>query len=193
MRRPLTPRSRTRFAGRSHTRQVQPYLHNSRHRGLSLDSAFWLLTDSSDASPPFQGFEPTHPTIPRSLEFLLLPHFRRAIKRAVFAFRNFAYYRIRALLYAGNPNWELLATISPIGMQWAVNRHTVRAFRSLRRVIPRQDSRICRQRTRQHTNHSRVAYILLTPYVSVVSSPIVKPPSASRSWSTDSGRSTALQ
>ncbi len=51
----------------ANTRQVQPYLHNIRHRGLSLDSAFWLFTDSSEASTPFQGFQPTHPTIPRSL------------------------------------------------------------------------------------------------------------------------------
>ena len=34
-------------------------------------------------------------------------------KRAAFGFRNFANYRIRALLYAGKPNWDLLATITP--------------------------------------------------------------------------------
>ena len=28
-------------------------------------------------------------------------------------FTNFANYRIRALLYAGKPNWDLLATITP--------------------------------------------------------------------------------
>ncbi len=52
----------------ANTRQVQPNGHNIRHRGLSLDSAFGLFTDSSEASPPFQGFHPTHPTIPRSLD-----------------------------------------------------------------------------------------------------------------------------
>lgn len=35
------------------------------------------------------------------------------IKRAAFGFRNFTNYRIRALLYAGIPNWKLLATITP--------------------------------------------------------------------------------
>ena len=30
-----------------------------------------------------------------------------------FGFRNFANYRIRSLLYAGRPNWTLLATITP--------------------------------------------------------------------------------
>ena len=28
-------------------------------------------------------------------------------------YRNFANYRIRALLYAGKPNWGLLATVTP--------------------------------------------------------------------------------
>ncbi len=37
----------------------------------------------------------------------------KRIKRAAFGFRNFANYRIRALLYAGKPNWKLLATITP--------------------------------------------------------------------------------
>ena len=37
----------------------------------------------------------------------------KRIKRTAFGFRNFANYRIRALLYAGKPNWQLLATITP--------------------------------------------------------------------------------
>ncbi len=37
----------------------------------------------------------------------------KRIKRAAFGFRNFDNYRIRALLYAGKPNWKLLATITP--------------------------------------------------------------------------------
>ena len=37
----------------------------------------------------------------------------KRIKRAAFGFRNFANYRIRAFLYAGKPNWQLLATITP--------------------------------------------------------------------------------
>ena len=30
-----------------------------------------------------------------------------------FGFRKFTPYRIRALLYAGRPNWKLLATVTP--------------------------------------------------------------------------------
>jgi transposase len=37
----------------------------------------------------------------------------KRIKRVAFGFRRFAHYRIRALLYAGKPNWHLLATITP--------------------------------------------------------------------------------
>ena len=35
------------------------------------------------------------------------------VKRAAFGFRNFANYRIRALLYAGKPDWPLLDTLTP--------------------------------------------------------------------------------
>jgi hypothetical protein len=37
----------------------------------------------------------------------------KRIKRIGFGFRRFANYRIRVLLYAGRPNWDLLATITP--------------------------------------------------------------------------------
>jgi transposase len=37
----------------------------------------------------------------------------KRIKRIGFGFRNFAHYRIRALLYAGKPNWDLLPTVHP--------------------------------------------------------------------------------
>jgi len=37
----------------------------------------------------------------------------KRVKRVAFGFRRFAHYRIRALLYAGRPNWDLLATITP--------------------------------------------------------------------------------
>jgi transposase len=37
----------------------------------------------------------------------------KRIKRIGFGFRKFAHYRIRVLLYAGRPNWDLLATVSP--------------------------------------------------------------------------------
>lgn len=37
----------------------------------------------------------------------------KRVKRAAFGITNFRNYRIRALLYAGKPNWPLLATITP--------------------------------------------------------------------------------
>ena len=37
----------------------------------------------------------------------------KRIKRAAFGLPNFANYRIRALLYAGKPNWNLLASVTP--------------------------------------------------------------------------------
>ena len=37
----------------------------------------------------------------------------KRIKRVAFGITNIRNYRIRALLYAGKPNWDLLATITP--------------------------------------------------------------------------------
>jgi transposase len=37
----------------------------------------------------------------------------KRVKRTAFGFRSFRNYRIRSLLYAGKPNWSLLATIAP--------------------------------------------------------------------------------
>jgi transposase len=37
----------------------------------------------------------------------------KRIKRIGFGFRRFAHYQIRVLLYAGRPNWDLLATLTP--------------------------------------------------------------------------------
>ncbi len=37
----------------------------------------------------------------------------KRIKRVAFGFTRFRNYQIRALLYAGRPNWELLATVTP--------------------------------------------------------------------------------
>jgi transposase len=37
----------------------------------------------------------------------------KRIKRIGFGFRKFAHYRIRVLLYAGKPNWDLLPTVTP--------------------------------------------------------------------------------
>jgi transposase len=37
----------------------------------------------------------------------------KRVKRVALGFRRFRNYRIRALLYAGKPNWSLLATVAP--------------------------------------------------------------------------------
>lgn len=37
----------------------------------------------------------------------------KRVKRVAFGFTRFVNYRIRTLLYAGRPNWDLLATIAP--------------------------------------------------------------------------------
>ena len=37
----------------------------------------------------------------------------KRVKRAAFGFTSFRNYRIRSLLYAGKPNWELLAVVRP--------------------------------------------------------------------------------
>ena len=37
----------------------------------------------------------------------------KRIKRIGFGIRRFANYRIRVLLYAGTPNWDLLDTVTP--------------------------------------------------------------------------------
>jgi transposase len=37
----------------------------------------------------------------------------KRIKRVGFGFRGFAHYRIRVLLYASKPNWDLLAAVTP--------------------------------------------------------------------------------
>jgi hypothetical protein len=37
----------------------------------------------------------------------------KRVKRAAFGFTSFRNDRIRALLYAGKPNWELLVTVTP--------------------------------------------------------------------------------
>jgi transposase len=37
----------------------------------------------------------------------------KRIKRVAFGLVNFRHHRVRSLLYAGKPNWDLLPTITP--------------------------------------------------------------------------------
>jgi hypothetical protein len=65
------------------------------------------VEDMSPESPPSSlGI------IPSTLQIRLNNLVKRA-KRAAFGFMSFRNYRIRSLLYAGQPNWKLLATVSP--------------------------------------------------------------------------------
>ena len=67
------------------------------------------ITDSSRAPTPQRGPSTTPlPTFTRRLNNLV-----KRVKRAAFGFTNFDNYRIRALLYAGKPNWALLETLTP--------------------------------------------------------------------------------
>jgi transposase len=36
------------------------------------------------------------------------------VKRVAFGFGGFANYRVRALLYAGKPDWSLIETVTPL-------------------------------------------------------------------------------
>ena len=74
--------------------------------------AFGFRTATSRTTESGPSSTPGNPTgtySPPSLP----TEIRRAIKRAAFGLPNFANYRIRALLYAGKPNWGLLATVTP--------------------------------------------------------------------------------
>ena len=37
----------------------------------------------------------------------------KRVKRTAFGFKEFRHFRVRVLLYAGRPNWDLLPTITP--------------------------------------------------------------------------------
>ena len=58
-------------------------------------------------SPP--GTRPTSRNGPTEAANNLI----KRIKRVAFGFTRFRNYRIRVLLYAGRPNWDLLATVTP--------------------------------------------------------------------------------
>ena len=51
---------------------------------------------------------PTCRTVPPTVNNLI-----KRVKRVAFGVTRWRNYRIRVLLYAGAPNWDLLATITP--------------------------------------------------------------------------------
>ncbi len=52
----------------------------------------------------------------------------KRVKRVAFGLTRFRNFRIRVLLYAGRPNWDLLATVTPAEIRRA-------GFRSLRLIV----------------------------------------------------------
>lgn len=55
----------------------------------------------------------------------------KRIKHIGFGLRRFRHYRARALLYAGKPNWNLLATVTP-------RRNPTRQYRRSCRPVPQE-------------------------------------------------------
>ena len=45
----------------------------------------------------------------------MMNNLMKRIKRVASGFTNFRNYRVRALLYAGKPDWSLLSTLAPLG------------------------------------------------------------------------------
>ena len=77
----------------------------SRVRLRSASSAApWSMASPDRRLAPGSRVERAH----RGLNNLI-----RRVKRVAFGTARFRNFRIRALLYAGHPNWELLATITP--------------------------------------------------------------------------------
>ena len=118
------PRGEVRMAW--HAKEVVRGLYDHRDPGLALEFVTRLGHDLQDRSCPpevrqlgrtivrwrtqiaawHQAHVSNGPT--EAVNNLL-----KRVKRAAFGFTSFRNYRIRTLLYAGKPNWELLATITP--------------------------------------------------------------------------------
>ncbi len=71
-------------------------LYDHVNEALALKFITRLGQDFTDAAPPEA-----------------MNNLTKRVKRAAFGFRSFRNYRIRVLLYAGKPNWSLLANITP--------------------------------------------------------------------------------
>ncbi|MCP3881327.1 MAG: transposase [Sulfitobacter sp.] len=69
----------------------------------------------------------------------------KRVKRVAFGFRSFRNYRVRSLLYAGRPNWDLLATVTPAEIRSAtitvVAQPGCRATRNSTSALPSMTAR----------------------------------------------------
>ena len=77
----------------------------------------------------------------------------KRVKRAAFGFTNFDNYRIRALLYAGKPNWTILDTLTPPCSLSATCLLTCCWFIIDRKVLQTLPSLRLGQRMRLHVRH----------------------------------------
>ena len=69
----------------------------------------------------------------------------KRIKRIGFGFRRFANYRIRVLLYASTPNWDLLDTVTlpdPCSTMWTApaGEHCVEGSGQLPSTVTHEES-----------------------------------------------------
>ncbi len=74
----------------------------------------------------------------------------KRVKRAAFGFTSFRNYRIRSLLYAGKPNWDLLKTIKPAVLPKTAKPHRFPESRQSDRA-----ERIFKCTHRRHRRSSR--------------------------------------
>src|SRR5215208_3466877 len=79
---------------------------DGRPRGLFLPDTDFLLYEVSAQLGDAQAHVSNGPT--EAANNLI-----KRVKRVAFGFTRWRNYRIRVLLYAGRPNWDLLATIRP--------------------------------------------------------------------------------
>ncbi len=119
------PRGEVRTAW--HAKEVVRSVYDHHDPGLALEFVTRLGADLQDDSCPPE-IRQLGRTIVRWREQIAAWHrahvsngpteaannlIKRVKRIMAFGFRRFANYRIRSLLYAGRPNWELLATITP--------------------------------------------------------------------------------
>lgn len=118
------PRGEVRTAW--HAKEVVRSIYDHHDEGLALEFVTRLGGDLQDASCPPEVRQLGR-TIIRWRQQIAAWHgahvsngpteaannLIKRVKRIAFGFRRFANYRTRALLYAGRPNWDLLATVTP--------------------------------------------------------------------------------
>ena len=109
-----------------HAKEATRGIYDLTDPALAEEYVCELATDMQDASHPpevrslgrtlarwFEEITNWHKAFVSNGPTEAVNNLIKRIKRIGFGFRSFEHYRIRVLLYAGQPNWDLLATISP--------------------------------------------------------------------------------